>query len=371
MSRTGISVLAMLVLGGCEHHDEHLFFSDVPYPSSPSVAQSGVSLEFIREYGDRDQGLVFGHIVSMAANPAGVLAVYDRDDCRIWLVDTQGAQWKAVGRCGEGPGEFKSITAMTFSGDTLIVFDEGRQALVRLDSRGEELERMTPALAKWGALSISDLAVDGEGKVAAGLDLAPSEPTADYLQVAVFDPFGEGSAVRGLAAPPLARKTPRPIVRYSSLCSGVSPSGERVIVAANTWGPQAVVLRQRDLKALSSLRVPVAWALPNEHSLRPGYWGPMYPIPKTACGRELAVIGYRDQQYLEASRSWEVRAAAMIVLDLDGNLVAAVVEDGPLSSRSVMFMTPGAATGERFFFFTNSFFDYPVVHEYRIVRTAG
>jgi hypothetical protein len=33
-------------------------------------------------------------------------------------------------------------------------------------------------------------------------------------------------------------------------------------------------------------------------------------------------------------------------------------------------VTPAAATGNRFFFFTNGVFDYPVVREYRMVRSG-
>lgn len=63
-----------------------------------------------------------------------------------------------------------------------------------------------------------------------------------------------------------------------------------------------------------------------------------------------------------------VSSAAMVVFDLRENSMTVLGGDEPPAPGSVLGMTPGAATGSRFFFYTNSFLDYPVVQEYRIVR---
>ena len=59
--------------------------------------------------------------------------------------------------------------------------------------------------------------------------------------------------------------------------------------------------------------------------------------------------------------------AAMVVLDLLEGSMTVLGGDEPPEPGSILFMTPGAATEDRFFFFTNSFFGYPVIREYRIV----
>ncbi len=57
---------------------------------------------------------------SVALHPSGLVAVAQPQDYRILLFQ-QGRQAAAVGRQGEGPGEFAGINAIGWSGDTLWV----------------------------------------------------------------------------------------------------------------------------------------------------------------------------------------------------------------------------------------------------------
>ena len=60
-------------------------------------------------------------------------------------------------------------------------------------------------------------------------------------------------------------------------------------------------------------------------------------------------------------------SAAMVLFDLWENTMTVLGGDDPPEPGSVLLMTPGAATGNQFFLFSNSFFDHPVVREYRVV----
>jgi hypothetical protein len=115
-----------------------------------------------------------------------------------------------------------------------------------------------------------------------------------------------------------------------------------------------------------SVRVPVQWALPTEDPKGSGRWTNIGPVPGVACGERYAVVGYRYQQAVRGAVS-EVHRAVMVVIDLWEGSMTVLGGDEPPEPGSILFMTPAAATGDRFFFFTNSFFGYPVVREYRIV----
>ena len=114
--------------------------------------------------------------------------------------------------------------------------------------------------------------------------------------------------------------------------------------------------------------MPIHWAQASEHDQRPDYWGPMSPRPEAACGERYAVIGYRRQINVSRGVS-EVLSAVMVVVDLQEGSMTVLGGDETPEPGSILFMTPGAATGDRYFFFTNSFFGYPLIREYRIIRT--
>jgi hypothetical protein len=77
------------------------------------------------------------------------------------------------------------------------------------------------------------------------------------------------------------------------------------------------------------------------------------------------VVAYRYQRSV-AGQVPEVLRAALVVIDLKERSMTVIGGDESPEPGSVLFMTPAAAQGDRFFFFTNSFFGYPVVREYRI-----
>jgi len=353
-----------------QEKEADLFFSGVPQPQPLPEATGSLGLEFVREYGDRDEGLVFGNIVALAVNESGMLAVVDRAGCMIWVVNTESDEWHSIGGCGSGPGEFRDPQEATFIGDTLLVWDWRQASMMKITTGGEEIERFHVNPFEMGAVSLSDLHVAKDGSVLAGMQLLPNRTGSEDRQLAEFEELGGRVIWKGLVAPPLARNTPRNMVRSVSLCVGTTKANEEVVLALNHWGPQAVLLRRSDHELLHSVRVPVDWARSQEHAFMPGHWGPMAPSPKLACGTRFAVIGYRVQTEGSDGET-VVPSAAVVLVDLwEGSLTVLGGDDTP-EPGSVLLMTPGAAVGDRFFFFTNTFFDYPVVREYRVIRNGA
>ena len=83
-----------------------------------------VFLEHTRSVGELEGPLAFSVINGLAVHPGGILAVIDWHECAIALLDVETLTLiRRVGRCGDGPGEFRMIQAVTFVGDSLFVAD--------------------------------------------------------------------------------------------------------------------------------------------------------------------------------------------------------------------------------------------------------
>ena len=84
----------------------------------------------------------FGNVTSVAFDGAGRLYVFDSQVDRIFLVDTGGTLIRAIGREGDGPGEFRSIRGWVAMEDgRLVVRDLGHRAYHVFDPNGD-FERM-------------------------------------------------------------------------------------------------------------------------------------------------------------------------------------------------------------------------------------
>lgn len=97
----------------------------------------------LREFGVWDGDMAFGAPSAVAALPDGALAVGDYFTCSITVIDRPTDEVRTRwGRCGDGPGEFRLIRAMTVHGDSLFVYDQGRQEIIVLSVDGVESRRI-------------------------------------------------------------------------------------------------------------------------------------------------------------------------------------------------------------------------------------
>ncbi|MEZ4455192.1 MAG: 6-bladed beta-propeller [Gemmatimonadales bacterium] len=69
-----------------------------------------------------DANYEFNHVWAAVRFPDGLIGVADRSPT-IRIYDTTGRFLRTLGRDGSGPGEFRNVTRMFLSGDTLIVYD--------------------------------------------------------------------------------------------------------------------------------------------------------------------------------------------------------------------------------------------------------
>jgi hypothetical protein len=363
------TVLAIVVITGCDPADAHLYHEAIPYPELPAEEIDAMSLEFVQEFGELEgDGLVFGHIADLAVSSDGILAVVDAIGCRVWLINTETAEGHAIGGCGQGPGEFGAPWLAAFVGDTLIVYDYDGHLLKRLTTGGHELGRAPLPLMSLGTYTLSALYQGTNGEVIGGLNLLPSGIMPQHHQIARFRVDSGTVSGMGLVVPPAAQITEGLSVRYSSLCVSERKDGLRTVVAVNPWAPQATMLEAEELEPILSVKLPVAWA-----TARLNATGELERVglgPAAACGGHHALIGYRRQR-MGTGPVAEVLRATMVLVDLEGEEFSIIGDASPPEPGSVLFMTPSAAIGERFFLFTNAFFGHPVVREYRLVRRGG
>ena len=98
----------------------------------------------------------FGHVQSVAFDPAGNLLVFDRlvfQDRRIFLVGPDGRLIREIGRSGEGPGEFGEAVATAVMMDgRVVVADLSRRGyhLFGADGEFERMVRMPGSPSAWG-----------------------------------------------------------------------------------------------------------------------------------------------------------------------------------------------------------------------------
>ncbi len=128
--------------------------SDIPIATGPRDSAGVAILEFdlsapsIREWhldssGTRiaigeKQGIV-SWVKSAVRFPSGVIGLSSDDDPRITILDSLGRRVAALGRSGEGPGEFRDIPKLFTLGDTLVAIP-GRQRTTTISRWNTDLE---------------------------------------------------------------------------------------------------------------------------------------------------------------------------------------------------------------------------------------
>lgn len=133
-------------------------------PAQPVVAGSAVDRPLAWHFQKRwtiggagDEALVLSHLFpnDVVADPQGHLWIVDARGYRVVEYDAAGTQLRALGRKGQGPGEFEYPAGLDVLADgTIRVRDLQRRTIVRFSKRGDPLpeEPESPRLQKVVAL---------------------------------------------------------------------------------------------------------------------------------------------------------------------------------------------------------------------------
>ena len=120
--RLQVGLLGVTVLGCSDSRERDWLLPDQG-EVSPEVAlvdSTWIAVP-IREYGTLSGELTFGLPYALAILPDGALVVADAGDCTLKVIDRPSGQLaNQWGRCGDGPGEFRFVRALSVHGDSLF-----------------------------------------------------------------------------------------------------------------------------------------------------------------------------------------------------------------------------------------------------------
>lgn len=81
----------------------------------------------------------FGRVSSVALGPNKEVFVADRLNSEVRVFGRDGVHHRTFGRRGEGPGEFRSLNSLAWSGDRLLTFDPDQGRIGQWSAAGEYL----------------------------------------------------------------------------------------------------------------------------------------------------------------------------------------------------------------------------------------
>lgn len=150
--------------------------------------------------GDR---LEAGLVVALIADEQGSVYVADRGRKQIAVFDSAGRLVRTIGRSGQGPGEFRSLTDLAWLGDTLVVADLTQRRITLFSRDGRHLTAwpITSEIAMLrrliqGGPSLAAAVMVREGPVIAAAHGQPvREAVRRYYH---FTPTGEAVRIAGV-----------------------------------------------------------------------------------------------------------------------------------------------------------------------------
>lgn len=169
------SILALVValVGGCDRRTGDLETSQIQWIGdtlvttflpSQSAALASVTSSFPRKESAFSEQL--GRIGVIAASATGTVAFFDADAKQLWVVANEGAPPTALGRAGDGPGEYRQVSAVAFLPDGGIVAVDawsGRRLLYDASGDSVSSQRISTSSAPQ---SPSAIVATRDGKIA-------------------------------------------------------------------------------------------------------------------------------------------------------------------------------------------------------------
>ncbi|MXX77851.1 MAG: hypothetical protein F4Z33_02435 [Gemmatimonadales bacterium] len=307
----------------------------------------------LREYGSLSGEISFGAPVDATVLADGSLVVADLYACTLTVIARpDGRLRQKLGRCGDGPGEFRMIRIIDAFAGSLFVYDQGHGAVVVLDETGHETRRVPLEIVGGRGVTLSHLAVLDDST------LVIATESVDHAGVALVD-SRTGAFRRSLVeAPPIAVRSDG-WIRHMAAC--VEPNGRSpTIVATSEWALEGVGLvsdtGEERFHFLTSLDLPPTLA-------SGGAWVQGPARIDVACGRSLALFRAVtvDPDDFTGSMA-DIRASSVI-------LEARAYDGALLMRRSIMDTSPvlrapmGAFRGDTVFLLADRVRPYPVVSE--------
>ena len=120
---------------------------DVVVISNPKTPETKMRIVFKEELSigevEGDENYMFGSGIAFSTDDEGKFYVSDHDMHRILKYDTEGKYLLTIGREGQGPGEFRSLSAARFDKDNnFYITDAGNNRISFFDKNGKYLRQI-------------------------------------------------------------------------------------------------------------------------------------------------------------------------------------------------------------------------------------
>lgn len=285
----------------------------------------------------------FNHINTAFRTPSGAIAVADEATKAIRIYGADGRFLRALGRDGDGPGEFRRIASLFAVGDTLIAYDAALRRLTSYSVDGRLLwTRPFRYPPEEGSLSIIGRLGNGGWIVVTGA-YAPTWNKGpgvyrDTSRAGVLPPSATGTVRWFGTFPGMTFFVHAPAGRQAEWRVGMLPSSPYPIFA--TWRDSLLI---GDLSATA-----IAYYAPDGHASRslrlpqPALVADLTPAlnEDLQLARTQADSAYARSSYVAASKAAHRRTWESLVVADNGTLWLAVADPRPTAQRRYLVVEP-------------------------------
>ena len=152
----GVLVVALVpAIEGC-HSDrtQDHFSGDAHVAEMEETLRHPLHFELVRRFGTASGLLSFTGVGAIAVDGQGHLAVVDDGDCQIVVIAiTTGLPVARLGKCGDGPGEFRKIRSLAYFDSHYVALDAASQSVIWMTDDGTETRRLRLQLYKEDGVS--------------------------------------------------------------------------------------------------------------------------------------------------------------------------------------------------------------------------
>ena len=295
-----------------------------------------------------------------AAVNGDTLAVADLGTCSVALYSSVTTGFiKRIGSCGEGSGEFRTITALSFSGADLVVYDDIVASGLILSPAGESRHF---AIREPGRRNFNSVVIRGNEFIAAGSYVTRSKSASPPLFYVLVGDLESGAILsRFLQPPAIARSTKTPLLNTIAWCTPPDTS-KPIFVAGNQWHPEIAVWVGNLSASPLVASAPSPFGKPRLFVLA-GERLPRFKRVRAGCGREAAIVSFEEV----IGKGDNARIAfTYVAMEYSGEAHVLPVAAGPEGQ------VPGhviAATGNTFFF-TDSYGRNGLVNAFELKTTV-
>jgi hypothetical protein len=303
----------LLGASSCPPRRQAAYEFPILFPSTVTVSEHPIGLSYIRSFGSSQGPGAILKPGRIAAINGDTLAVTDRADCSIVLFSIRTTKvLRRFGHCGDGPGEFRGITALSFAGSDLVAFNQARGSAAVLDTSGRE-KGIFGITGREPVRMISSLTFLDTSFLAKTVVRSPSTDSTQFY-ILVGD-RATGRVRSGFIPAPEIVAHAHGIMTTIGWCVSKDAAESNVFVAVNQWHPEIGVWKG-DLSS-PTLRVVRQGreSRPKAMKRRSTFY-PRYARVSAACGSHDAIAAF--EEVIGGERSKNPRIFRHIHVGFDG-----------------------------------------------------